>query len=315
MKRESSYLLKRGLGLLFLFLGGLLAGCSSVPSEPAISSDFSSLGDADAHLTYSTAFPIASAQEGVLRGDAAWAKGDLNRALFEYIRVLDKDGANGETLYRIARLHLERKDMERARLALLFCLKEIPDHFGALLEMGKLEMHRRRYAAAETLLTKALRIAPDSAEIYNTLGILEDMQKRHYEAQTLYLRAIDIDGNKPSYLNNLGYSYYLIGCEVRAEQMFLDTLKAYPEYTLAWRNLGLIYAKNARFEQALEALSKTVKEYQAYNDVGYVAMLSGHYDVARNYFNEALRLSPSYYELAAQNAKHLAVLRSKGGAH
>ncbi len=315
MKPETEYLSKAGRVMLFLLLAGLLVGCSTVPSELSISADFSSLGDADAHLTYNTAFPIASAQEGVQRGDVAWAKGDLNRALFEYIRALDKGGANGETFYRIGRVHLERNDLERARLAFLFCLKELPGHFGALLEMGKLEMHRRRYGAAETLLTKALDIDPNSAEIFNTLGILEDMQKRHYEAQTSYLRAIDIAGDKPSYLNNLGYSYYLMGCEELAEQMFLNALKANPEYVLAWRNLGLVYAKSARFEQALEAFGKTVQEYQAYNDVGYVAMLSGHYEVARNYFNEAIRLSPSYYELAARNAKHLAVLRGRNGAH
>jgi tetratricopeptide (TPR) repeat protein len=106
-----------------------------------------------------------------------------------------------------------------------------------------------------------------------------------------------------------------MGLQDRAEEMFLDTLKIDPNYKLAWRNLGLVYAKAGRFKQALEALSKTEEEHQAHNDVGYVAMLSGHYDEALHHFNEAVRRSPSYYELAARNAKRLSTLRETRGSH
>ena len=75
-----------------LIMAGLLTGCAGLPSEATTHSEFSGLGDADASLSYNTAFPIASAKEAVLKGDAAVAKGDLNRALFEYIRALEKEG-------------------------------------------------------------------------------------------------------------------------------------------------------------------------------------------------------------------------------
>jgi tetratricopeptide (TPR) repeat protein len=97
--------------------------------------------------------------------------------------------------------------------------------------------------------------------------------------------------------------------------MFLDTLKIDPGYKLAWRNLGLIYAKNARFKKALQAFSKIEKDYKAYNDVGYIAMLTGHFDEAQYYFKEAMKLSPVYYELAARNAKQLAYLRENKDVH
>ena len=95
--------------------------------------------------------------------------------------------------------------------------------------------------------------------------------------------------------------------------MFLDNLKIDPSYKLAWRNLGLMYAKNALFKKAYEAFSKIEKDYQAYNDVGYVAMLSGHFDEAQYYFKQAIKLSPVYYELAARNAERLAYLRNNKG--
>jgi Flp pilus assembly protein TadD len=309
MNANTTHSLKRWPTTLLLVMSGLLSACASLPSDSKNHHEFSSLGDADAHLTYSTAFPVASAREAILRGDTAASKGDLGRALFEYIRGLEKAGADGETFYKIGRVHLARKDPERARLAFLLCLKSLPDHVGALVEMGKLEMHRRNYGSAKTLLLHALEINPNSPLVFNTLGVIADIEKDHQQAQKNYIQASFLDGNKPIYMNNLGYSYYLMGNQDRAEQMFVDTLKIDPNYKLAWRNLGLVYGKSARYKLALEAFGKTEKEYQAYNDVGYVAMLSGRYDDAQHYFGEALRLSPAYYELAARNAKHLDFLR------
>jgi Flp pilus assembly protein TadD len=300
---------------LTLIMAGLLSGCAGLPTEATVHKDFSGLGDEDAYLSYNTAFPIASAKEAVMRGDAAVAKGDLDRALFEYIRALEKEGADGETLYKIGRVHLTRYDTKRAELALMLSLKETPDHFGALLEMGRLKMRRRDYDSAKELLSQAWEINPNSAQILNALGIIQDIRKNHHQAQRNYILAISLDGNKPVYMNNLGYSYYLMGNHSRAEQLFMDTLKIDPGYKLAWRNLGLMYAKNARFKQALQAFSKIEKDYQACNDVGYVAMLSGHFDEAQYYFKQAIRLSPVYYELAARNAKHLTYLRENKAIH
>lgn len=307
--------LKRWPTALLLVVSSLLGGCAGLASESKSHNEFSGLGDANAHLTYSTAFPVASAKEAIQRGDAARSKGDLDRALFEYIRALEKAGEDGETLYKVGRVHLLRKDLERARVAFLLCLKALPDHVGALVEMGKLEMHRRNYETAKTLLTHALEIDRNLPQVFNALGVIADIQKDHHQAQINYLQALDLDGDKPIYLNNLGYSFYLMGNEARAEQMFVDTLKNDPNYQPAWRNLGLVYAKSARYKLALEAFGKTEKEYQACNDVGYIAMLSGRYDEARHYFNEAIRLSPAYYELAADNAKRLDILREHPGTY
>ncbi len=309
MRKATSHYRKIPLISLLLWGMGLLSGCAGVPSESALRAEFSGLGDNDAYLTYNTAFPVASAKEAVARGDAAWARGDPDRALFEYIRALEKEGADGETLYKVGRVHLSRKDLKRAELAFLLCLKAMPKHVGALIEAGKLKVHRRAYTEAMELLNRAWTLEPHSAQIFNVMGVIADMQKNHYQAQTHYLMAISLKGNQPVYMNNLGYSYYLMGHQARAEQLFLDTLKIDSGYRLAWRNLGLVYAKSGRFNKALQAFSKTEKEYQAYNDVGYVAMLVGHFDAAKHCFNEALKRSPVYYELAARNAKHLASLQ------
>jgi hypothetical protein len=49
---------------------------------------------------------------------------------------------------------------------------------------------------------------------------------------------------------------------------------------------------------------------KAYNDVGYVAMLGGRLDDAETFFEEAMRLSPRYYELAGMNAQRLRMMNN-----
>lgn len=287
----------------------LLTGCTTQPSKPEKHAEYSSLGDPQAALTYNTAFPIASSKEAILRGDAAVATGDLNRALFEYIRALEKEGADAELLYKVGQIHLARGDARRAELAFFLCLKEMPDHPGALTEVGMIRMRQRDYESARKFFSRALEITPNSARIFNAMGILEDMQKNHVRAQSNYIQAIALNSKVPLYLNNLGYSYYLMGNQADAERAFVDALKLDPGHKRAWRNLALVYAKSGRYREALAAFGKIEAEHEAYNDVGYVAMMTGRYDDAQHFFEEAMRLSPIYYELAGRNVKHLKVLR------
>ena len=307
--------MKSLLPVQLLIVTLVLSSCGSIPTESENHAEYNALGDPKAALTYNTAFPIASAAEAIVRGDAAMVKGDTDRALFEYIRALEKEGADGETLYKIGRVHLSRGDNKRAKLAFMLALKEIPEHAGALLEVGLLQMQSREYDAARQTLEHALQLAPNSPKALNALGVLEDMQKNFQQAQIHYRKAIALGGDTPLYLNNLGYSRYLAGDQAGAERAFNDALRLRPNHTRAWRNLGLVYAKTERYQEALDAFGKIEAEHQAYNDVGYVAMVSGRYDDAQKFFEEAMRISPTYYELALQNAKRLELVRERENTH
>ncbi len=92
---------------------------------------------------------------------------------------------------------------------------------------------------------------------------------------------------------------------------FNEALKNDPRYERAWRNLALVYAREGNYRKALDALSKVEDAPKAYNDVGYVAMVSGRLNEAGALFNEAMQLSPEYYELAAANLQRLRTI--KGG--
>ena len=311
MKNNGSYYMHIIRLSSFCIITALLSACASLTTKDDKNHDYASLGDPKSELEYSTAFPVASAEEAIIRGNEAMSKGDIDRALFEYIRALEEKGADGDLFYKIGEIHLVRNDIRRAELSFILVLKEQPEHIGALTELGRLQMQRRDYASARKLLSKALGLKPDSARILNSLGVLEDMTKNHRQANIYFTKAVTLSPNNPTYMNNLGYSHYLQGDHAAAEHAFENTLKIDPNYKRSWRNLGLVYAKKGRYNEALDAFSKVEKEHQAMNDVGYVAMIAGRYDEADYYFHEALRIAPMYYELANRNIKHLDLVREK----
>jgi Flp pilus assembly protein TadD len=290
----------------------LLAGCNTQMVRPDQAGDFSPLGDEEAALAYSTAFPVASAREAVLRGDAALARGDLDRALFEYIRGLEREGADADLLYKVGRIHVDRQDYGRAELAFSLALREDPDHVGALVEAGILRIRRRQYEKAKQMLERALSAKSALPRAHNALGVIADLQGDFSAAQAHYEEAIALGGPSARCLNNLGYSRYLAGDLAGAVPALERSLKADPNYRRAWRNLALVYVKQGRYDEALEAFARTEKMYKAFNDVGYIAMIAGRRDKARHFFEEAMRLSPTYYELADRNVRRLEIRRDDG---
>jgi Flp pilus assembly protein TadD len=298
--------------ILVVFLSTLpiLSGCNSRTLKPvAAGNDFAALGDPKADLAYATSIPSGSVAESIMRGDAALLSRDLDRALYEYLAALQAGGPNAEVLFKVGRIHLARADRQRAELALGMALGADPDHAGVLLEVGILRMHRRDFANARRDLERVVELGGNAARAHNALGVLADMQGDAVSAQQAYAEAVRLSGKVPAYLNNLGYSHYLIGDTAGAEKWFKAALEQDATHERAWRNLALVYAKTGRYQEALEAFRKTGEVHEAYNDVGYIAMVAGRLDDADRFFDEAIRLSPTFYELAEQNAQRLAVIR------
>lgn len=294
----------------------LLAGCNTQNVKPVeANSQYAALGDPDAHLAYATSIPSGSVAESILRGDAALLRGDNDRALFEYLAALRAGGPNADVLFKVGRIHLSRGDRQRAELALGMALGVDPDHRGVLLEVGILRMHRRDFANARRDLNRVIELGGDSARAHNALGVMADIEGDFAAAQREYGDAVRLAGNVPIYLNNLGYSHYLNGDNAGAEKWFKAALEQDSSHERAWRNLALVYAKTGRYQEALEAFRKTGKAHEAYNDVGYIAMVAGRFDEADRFFDEAIRLSPTFYELADQNSQRLAVMRGTQARH
>ena len=88
---------------------------------------------------------------------------------------------------------------------------------------------------------------------------------------------------------------------IRAESDFIDALTIDKDYETAWKNLGLLYARTRRYEEAVEVLQLSGNKPVAFNDVGYIALVNEDYAEAEALLDEALRLSPRHFETAYRN--------------
>ena len=77
---------------------------------------------------------------------------------------------------------------------------------------------------------------------------------------------------------------------------------------MAWGNLGLVYASQGLYEDAISAYREIMAEANVYNSVGQIAIDNGDLELAQIYLDEAVRLSPTYFPQAQRNLELLQTL-------
>ncbi|GAA0702085.1 tetratricopeptide repeat protein [Marinobacterium maritimum] len=309
-----------GTGLLMVALL-LLSGCatnSQMDKEQAASSN-EAFYEGKPTLAFAGLPQATTVKQGIIMGDQALARGDTDEALYHYVQVLDLEAESEMAYFRIGQVHMGRGNEKLASLALRSALGIDPEHIGALTAMGVLHLKHNRYAEAKVNLDKAValdrkRFDADAAQdydarspsrAYNGLGVLADLDGNTAEAQRLYQISLSIRPEAADTLNNLGYSYYLDSRWRDAEKQFRKALDISPEFEQAWRNLGLVYARQQRYLAALNALERVMDTAKAHNDIGYICMLDGRYALAKQYFEKALTLSPTFYPKARENLTYV----------
>ena len=312
MRTVQSLSLHASAAVLFL---ASLSGCTTFSAKSDTgTSDFSSLYDGKSKAAFATLLPVSSPQEALQRGDLAVADGDLDRALFEYIRALELDDANATALYKIGTIHAVRGNPRLAEIAFRLSLTEDADNVGALTGLGVLLLEKRNYPEARGLLERAITINDGIVRAHNALGVMSDLEGDYQAAQHHYQRALEASPATPALLNNLGYSRYMSGDWSKATAAFREALLIDPNYDRAWRNLALVYTRQERYEDAIDALTKIEDLPQAYNDVGYIAMVAGKLGKANELFAEAKRLSPNFYAMADTNLRRVELLQGHTAA-
>jgi Flp pilus assembly protein TadD len=283
-----------------LFLGA----CASGPATNAKPDSPESL--------FVSQFADLSTDEMIWAADQALQRGDIKQALMLYVQVLQVED-RADVWFKIGRAEAHLGHVEAASAAYEQVLKRDPDHAGAHQELGLRYLAARQPEAARRELETAVALDPKRWRSHNGLGLLADIRKDHAAAVSHYRAALELNPHSAVLLNNVGYSYYLAGDLAGAANYFEAALQVDAGYHKAIANLGLLKARQGRYRDAIRILQRTMDGPQVFNDVGYVALLHGDLDSAEWLFTEALRLSPSYFQTAAQNRKLVREARDKLG--
>jgi Flp pilus assembly protein TadD len=294
-----------------------LPGCATLSGKDTEKkSEYGELYNGDMQVAHEAGGKEVTAEQAIAEGDRALALGDLDRAMFEYVHAQELNGGDATTLNKIGTIHVRLGNPLLAARAYAISLKFEPGNTVAMEGIGLLLLAERHYDSARTHLEAALQTEPGRWRSHNALGMIDDLNGDHAAAAEHYRQALEQPEaglgrhDTAQLLNNLGYSLYLSGDWDGALLQFHKALNASPEFERAWQNIGLVYTRKGLYDNALEAYLHVMDKPQAYNNIGYVCMINQKYDRAGYFFQQAIKLSPSYYVKAHENLDRLNRLRA-----
>ena len=315
---------------LLAALAATLAGCQTMGDGVVKSRN--DLYDGGRAVLYEVQKGADTPDKAMRLAAAAYAAGDSDQALFQYLRASELDPKRYDALVWVGRIHRERGNHKLAEVALSKVLADDPGNLEALSELGTLQIGMRLYPEAAETLGNALRIdqqrfggvvpagelsdlsalmvdAKSPMRVYNGLGVLADLRNDFIRAQAYYRLALQISPRSALVANSQGYSHYLAGDWVAARQAYLQALSFDATYKPAWRNYGMLLARMGSYEEALSAFEQVESRAEASNDVGYICLIEGKLVEAERFFRSAIDQSPSHYEVAWQNLKRVQQIR------
>ncbi|MBY5992028.1 tetratricopeptide repeat protein [Ferrimonas balearica] len=272
---------------------------------------------------------------------SAQRMGQHDTALKFYLEILDAEPENMAVIYQIGQIQAQLGHYDHAIKAFHDVLRALPDHREAMTALALVHMETGDVREAYTYLDKAtemdqerLIVADEALKVlvgdpesqdwhqldadspiqaYLALGILTDLDGDYEAAQRLYRLVLEQNPTHVRALNNLGYSYYLAGDLIRAEIFLRQATQRQPDFTRAWTNLGLVYVRMGNSERAFNAFKRVMPDADAYNDIGYFAMLEGRFTEAETLFLKAIDASPTYFAKAQDNLRKVQQLKGSAG--
>jgi tetratricopeptide (TPR) repeat protein len=179
-----------------------------------------------------------------------------------------------------------------------------------LILKATLYMRYGDYHNAVIYLSDALENAPDPDEIHYRIGYAHQQLRQYREASKEYKKAIRLNPELTHAVHELNECLDITGELESHVSFFVAFTDENPFSPVAWYNLGLIYSKLERWEDALQAFDYATlseKEFtMAYREAGNVYMNLGDYNAAQQQYTQALEYEdePDTYLLCALGAAY-----------
>lgn len=207
---------------------------------------------------------------------------------------------------------LDQQQHSNARMTFRQALELDPAYREALEGQALVDLARGKTELARPVLQALGEDVPVSWRVLNGLGVIADLDGDFVLASDYYQRAIAAGGDNVVVANNLGYSTMMAGDAQAAIALLTEARRRYPMESRLQNNLGLAQARAGRYDVAVDTLGQLMPEWEALNNVGYMAMLNDELTVARRYLQRALDSSPRHYPQAAANLERVEAMIAVG---
>ncbi|MHB8883186.1 MAG: tetratricopeptide repeat protein [Thermodesulfovibrionales bacterium] len=139
------------------------------------------------------------------------------------------------------------------------------------------------------------------ATAHYRLGVSHLSEKKIQQAFVEFHKALELNPNDKEVLNAIGITYLLHLDDIpKAIEFFERAVKAAPDYSEAYNNLGYSFDKTGSYEKAVTFFKKAISNplYEtadkAYYNLGNAYYRLGKYDAALTAFKEVLKREPKF---------------------
>ncbi|APG25736.1 tetratricopeptide repeat protein [Syntrophotalea acetylenica] len=240
-------------------------------------------------------------------------QGNLELARLHFSAALQKKPDATAALAGLGQVFLARGSAPQAREIFTTVLEKDPQNMAAQLGLARIARSQGDYPTAQKLLETLQSNYPESPAVISELAITYDSigQDKLGLAESLHQKFISLRPDNPSGYNNLGFNYLLQGRYTDAIPQFSRALALEPSNMRSKNNLATAFLLNNQEVRALQLFEDTLGKPAAYNNIGYLYMTQGNWDKAEKAFKKALALNPVFYPRAQQNLDRLNSLRSQ----
>ncbi len=145
---------------------------------------------------------------------------------------------------------------------------ELNDTAARNLDSGNLASAQGRLAEAKRHYQAVIREQPLHPMANHRLAVIADTEQDYRTAEKHYLIAFNVQPTNVDLLSDLGYSYLLQGRFVESQRYLNDALYHDPSHVKALNNLGLLYSKQNKYNEALTAFLRAGTKAQAQYKMG-----------------------------------------------
>lgn len=145
---------------------------------------------------------------------------------------------------------------------------------------------------AALLYEKARGLDPQATDYSRRLAGLYDLQGDLARAGTEFHAALAAAPHDPDLLNDYACFLDRQGSYAEAERLFHQALAANPQHERAQVNLGITLGHQGRFQEAFDTFSAVVGPAAAHSNVGMLFAKQGRRDEALRAFQQALAMNP-----------------------
>ena len=200
-----------------------------------------------------------------------------------------------------SRLHLQlaadrlnERDYNKALEATQEALRLDPSSAAAYNHLALIYMETKRFPKSEEAFLNALKLQAEYPEVWNNLGVLYNRQEKYKQAIGYFEKAVASEKylTPENAYTNLGYAYYKLNDLSRAKLYHTKALDIAPQFCLASKNLGDVYAKEKKYPKAAENFQKAATHCPLFQEshykLGLVMMKMGQKKTAKAHFEKLI---------------------------